>query len=62
MAKLPVALAWRLTSTWAFPRKACDHSCSRVVTNTKLPRTTMVDERRTQWPTALNALAERLAR
>jgi hypothetical protein len=34
---------------------------SVVVTNTQLPRAGMVDERRTQWRAALNALAERLA-
>ncbi len=33
---------------------------SVVVVNTQLPRAAMVDERRTQWKTALNALAERL--
>jgi hypothetical protein len=35
---------------------------SVVVTNTKLPTAGTVDERRTQWRTALNALAGRLAR
>ena len=35
---------------------------SVVVTNTKLPTAATVDERRTQWRTALNALAGRLAR
>ena len=35
---------------------------SIVVTNTKLPTAATVDERRTQWRTALNALAERLGR
>jgi hypothetical protein len=35
---------------------------SVVVTNTQLPRAAMVEERRTQWRTALNALAGRLAR
>ena len=34
---------------------------SVVVTNTKLPRAGMVDERRAQWRAALNALAQRFA-
>jgi hypothetical protein len=33
---------------------------SVVVTNSQLPRAAMVEERRTQWRTALNALAARL--
>lgn len=35
---------------------------SVVVTNTKLPTAATVDERRAQWRSALNALAERLRR
>jgi hypothetical protein len=35
---------------------------SVVVTNTKLPGAAIVEQRRTQWRTALNALAEHLAR
>jgi len=34
---------------------------SVVVTNTRLPRAAMVEERRRQWRTALNALAQRFA-
>jgi len=35
---------------------------SVVVTNTKLPGAAILEQRRTQWRTALNALAEHLAR
>ena len=53
---------WDGTTVQFYLLPKTDDKVSVVVTNTKLSRAAMVDERRTQWRTALNALAERLAR
>jgi hypothetical protein len=44
---------------YLLPKKA--DKVSVVVTNTALRHAALVDERRTQWRTTLNALAARLA-
>jgi len=53
---------WDGTTVQFYLLPKAGHKLSVVVTNTNLPKAATVDERRTQWRTALNALAERLAR
>ena len=53
---------WDGTTVQSYLLPKTADKVSVVVTNTKLSRAAMVDERRTQWRTALNALAARLAR
>lgn len=53
---------WDGTTVQFYLLPKTESKVSIVVTNTRLSRADMVDERRTQWRTALNALAERLAR
>jgi hypothetical protein len=53
---------WDGTTVQFYLLPKAGNKVSVVVTNTKLPRAATVDERRTQWRTALNALAARLAR
>ena len=53
---------WDGTTVQFYLLPKAGNRVSVVVTNTKLPRAGTVDERRTQWRAALNALAARLAR
>jgi hypothetical protein len=53
---------WDGTTVQFYLLPKAGNKVSVVVTNTKLPKAASVDERRTQWRTALNALAERVAR
>lgn len=53
---------WDSTTVQFYLLPKAGNKVSVVVTNTTLPSAATVDERRTQWRTALNALAERLAR
>jgi hypothetical protein len=53
---------WDGTTVQFYLLPKAGNKLSVVVTNTNLPKAATVDERRTQWRTALNALAERLAR
>jgi hypothetical protein len=53
---------WDGTTVQFYLLPKAGNKLSIVVTNTKLPTAATVDERRTQWRTALNVLAERLGR
>ena len=53
---------WDGTTVQFYLLPKAGNKLSVVVTNTNLPKAATVDERRTQWRTALNALAVRLAR
>ena len=53
---------WNGTIVQFYLLPKAGNKLSVVVTNTKLPTAATVDERRTQWRTALNALAGGLAR